>query len=154
MFNQTGVADLPLTGMRVIDLTWYTSGPFCTRVLSDYGADVIKVERAGAGDPARSMPPFQDDEPGLERSGLFMFLNTNKRSVTLDLKQPEGRNVLLDLIRGADALVENFSPRVMSSLGLDYHSLKVINPRLVVTSISNFGRDGPYRDWNGSDLVL
>ena len=154
MVNRSVAVDLPLQGMRVIDLTWYTSGPFCTRVLADYGADVIKIERVGMGDPARAMPPFQDDEPGLERSGLFMFLNTNKRSVTLNLKDREGRDILLDLIRAADALVENFSPRVLPGLGMDYQSLKAINPRLVVTSISNFGRDGPYRDWIGSDLVL
>jgi len=123
MVNRSVAVDLPLQGMRVIDLTWYTSGPFGTRVLADYGADVIKIERVGVGDPARSMPPFQDDEPGLERSGLFMFLNTNKRSVTLNLKHMEGRDILLDLIRGADALVENFSPRVLPGLGMDYQSL-------------------------------
>src|SRR5512141_2498258 len=103
------VGVMPLDGVRVIDLTWYTAGPFCTRVLADYGADVIKVEPPG-GDPARGLPPFMDDEPGLERSGLFMFLNTNKRSVVLDLKTDAGRQQLRALVRTADILVESFSP--------------------------------------------
>ncbi|MCC6236471.1 MAG: CoA transferase, partial [Dehalococcoidia bacterium] len=137
----------------VIDLTWYTSGPFCTRLLADYGADVVKVEPPG-GDPARMLAPFYKDEPGLERSGLFLFLNTNKRSVVLDLRTEEGRAGLLDLVRGADVLVENFSPGTMERLELGYDRLHAVNPRLVMTSISNFGQDGPYRDWQGMDLTL
>ena len=144
---------MPLDGVRVIDLTEYTAGPFCTRLLGDYGADVIKVEPPG-GDPARLLPPHYQDEPGLERSGLFLFLNTNKRSVVLDLKRAEGRERLLDLVRGADALIENFSPGTMERLGLGYEALRAANPRLVMTSISNFGQDGPYRDWQGLDLTL
>ena len=82
---------MPLDDVRVLDLTHHTAGPFATRILSDYGADVIKIERPGTGDPARMLPPFYKDRSGLERSGLFLFLNTNKRSVTLDLKQERGR---------------------------------------------------------------
>ncbi|MDA1062316.1 MAG: CoA transferase, partial [Chloroflexi bacterium] len=144
---------MPLDGVRVIDLTWNTAGPFCTRMLGDYGADVIKIEPPG-GDPARLQPPHYQDEPGLERSGLFLFLNTNKRSVVLDLKDAAGREQLLALVRGADALVENFSPGTMERLGLSYEALREVNPRLVMTSISNFGQDGPYRDWQGLDLTL
>jgi len=144
---------MPLDGVRVIDLTWYNAGPFCTRLLGDYGADVIKVEPPG-GDPARTLPPFFKDEPGLERSGLFLFLNTNKRSVVLDLKSQEGRDRLQGLVRDADALVENFSPGTMERLGLGYETLRGLNPKLVMTSISNFGQDGPYRDWQGTDLTL
>src|SRR5262245_34972047 len=95
---------MPLEGVRVLDLTRHTVGPFCTRLLADYGADVIKIEAPG-GDPARNLPPFAGDEPGLERSGTFLFLNTNKRSVVLDLKTEEGRSCFLDLARTADAVV-------------------------------------------------
>ena len=147
------VGVMPLDGVRVIDLTWYTAGPFCTRVLADYGADVIKVEPP-RGDPARGLPPFMDDEPGLERSGLFMFLNTNKRSVVLDLKTDAGRQQLRALVRTADILVQSFSPGTMDALGLGYESLRALNSRLVVTSLSNFGQTGPYRDLQGLDLTL
>ena len=91
---------LPLSGVRVIDLTWHAAGPFGTRRLADYGADVIKIERPGVGDPARDMPPFYQDEPGLERSGLFMYANLGKRSMTLDLKSERGRQIVLDLGKG------------------------------------------------------
>lgn len=144
---------MPLSGARIIDLTMHTAGPFCTRMLGDYGADVIKIEPP-EGDPARLLPPHYHDEPGPERSGLFLFLNTNKRSVVLDLKTAAGREQLIDLVRGADALIENFSPGTMERLGLGYETLRAVNPRLVMTSISNFGQDGPYRDWQGTDLTL
>jgi crotonobetainyl-CoA:carnitine CoA-transferase CaiB-like acyl-CoA transferase len=144
---------MPLDGVRVIDLTWYNAGPFCTRVLADYGADVIKVEPTG-GDPARLLPPHFKDKPGLERSGLFLFLNTNKRSAVLDLKSKKGHDSLLELVRDADAVVENFSPGTMERLGLGYEALRAVNPRVVLTSITNFGQDGPYRDWQGMDLTL
>ena len=145
---------LPLSGVRVLDLTWYTAGPFATRLLADYGADVVKIERPLVGDPARDIPPFYEHEQGVERSGLFLFLNTSKRSVTVDLKSPEGREAVKGLAAKADVLVENFSPRVMSSLGLDYATLSALNPKLVMTSISNFGQTGPYRDWKGTDITF
>ena len=145
---------MPLDDTRIIDLTHYTVGPFCTRLLADYGADVIKVERPRSGDPARALPPFYRDEPGLERSGLFMFLNTNKRSVVLDLQSAYGAARLLELVAGADALVENFSPGTMARLGLPYERLAAVNPALVMTSITNFGPTGPYRDWQATDLTL
>lgn len=147
------LAPMPLDGMRVLDLTWYTSGPFCTRLLADYGADVVKIEPP-QGDPARGLAPFYQDVPGPERSGLFLFLNTNKRSVVIDLATEEGRNRLRGLVRDADVLVENFSPGTMERLGLGYEQLRALNPRLVMTSITNFGQDGPYRDWQGMDLTL
>lgn len=145
---------LPLEGVRVVDLTRYTAGPFCTKVLADYGADVIKIEEPGRGDPARSLGPFPNDKPDPEKSGLFLFLNTDKRSLTLDLKSVAGKETLRRLVRDADILVENFTPRVMPSLGLGYEALSAVNPRLVMTSISNFGQTGPYRDWEGLDLTL
>ena len=144
---------LPLAGVRVIDLTQYAAGPFCTRLLGDYGADVIKIEPPG-GDPARGLGPFAGDEPGIERSGTFLFLNTNKRSVVLDLKRAAGRDQLLALVRGAEVVVESFAPGTLAALGLDYAALTAANPRIVLTSLSNFGQDGPYRDWQGTDLTV
>ncbi|MCY4455528.1 MAG: CoA transferase, partial [Chloroflexi bacterium] len=144
---------MPLDGLRVIDLTRGTVGPFCTRLLGDYGADVIKIEPP-EGDPARHTPPFYQDEPGPERSGLFLFLNTNKRSVVLDLKTDEGRETLLRLVAGADVVVENFKPGTMDRLGIGYDVLRGVNPKIVLTSISNFGQDGPYRDYEAIDLTL
>ena len=144
---------LPLEGIRILDLTQYTAGPFCTRVLGDYGADIIKIEPP-RGDPARQLPPFAGDQPGPERSGLFLFLNTNKRSVVLDLESEADRDTLLALAARADALVESFRPGTLERLGIGYKTLAAANPRIVVTSISNFGQDGPYRDWQGTDLTL
>jgi crotonobetainyl-CoA:carnitine CoA-transferase CaiB-like acyl-CoA transferase len=143
----------PLEGVRVVDLTHHITGPYCTKLLADYGADVIKVERPG-GDPARRLAPFYKDEPHVEGSGLFLALNTNKRSAVIDLKRPAGREALLSLVRNADILVESFSPRVMPSLGLDYETLRGVNPHLTMTSISNFGSSGPYRDYKLSEIGL
>jgi crotonobetainyl-CoA:carnitine CoA-transferase CaiB-like acyl-CoA transferase len=122
--------------------------------LADYGADVIKVERPEAGDPARRMGPFLEDEPDMEKSGLFLHLNTNKRGITLNLRTEAGKKVFKQLVQQVDILAENFSPRVMPSLGLDYPALEKISPKLVMTSISNFGQTGPYRDFKLSELVL
>lgn len=143
-----------LSDVRVLDLTWHIAGPYCTKLLADCGAEVIKVERPGTGDPARSMGPFLKDQPGIERSGLFLHLNTNKKSVTLDLSKTAARTILHRLADQADILVESFSPRVMPSLGFDYATLSQTNSRIVVTSISNFGQTGPYRDYRLSELVL
>jgi crotonobetainyl-CoA:carnitine CoA-transferase CaiB-like acyl-CoA transferase len=141
-----------LTNLRVLDLGQDVSGPFCARLLADQGADVIKIEPR-EGDPARRAGPFAGDEPHLEKSIRFLYLNTNKRSVTLDISMPASRSLLHSLLRWADVLVENFEPRRRSSLGLDDQSLMEINPRLVVTSISSFGSSGPYSDWKATDLV-
>jgi crotonobetainyl-CoA:carnitine CoA-transferase CaiB-like acyl-CoA transferase len=144
----------PLAGVRVIDLTHHIAGPNATKLLADYGADVIKIERPDGGDPARRMAPFLRDEPHIEKSGLFLHLNTNKRSVTLDLKTNGGRALLLDLVRDADILVESFAPRVMPSLGLSYETVREVNTRIVMTSLSNFGQSGPYRDYKMTELTL
>ncbi|MBI2887581.1 MAG: CoA transferase [Chloroflexi bacterium] len=142
-----------LEGVSVIDLTHHIAGPYCTKLLADYGAEVIKVERPDGGDPARRMGPFFHNDPHPEKSGLFLHLNTNKRSITLNLKTALGKGILKDLAREADILVENFHPRVMPRLGLDYPALEQINPRLVMTSISNFGHTGPYRDYKMSEIT-
>jgi crotonobetainyl-CoA:carnitine CoA-transferase CaiB-like acyl-CoA transferase len=146
--------ELPLSGVKVLDLTWHSAGPYCTRLLADYGADVIKIERPKFGDPSRDIPTFFSQEHAKETSSLFMFLNTQKRSLTLNLKDSKGVSILESLVRESDILVENFSPGVMESLGLGYEKLSKINPSLVFTSITNFGQTGPYKDWLGSDLVL
>jgi len=142
-----------LTGVRVIDLTHYIAGPYCTRLLAGFGADVIKIEKPGEGDPARRIGPFLNDEPGPERSGLFLYLNSNKKGVTLNLKSTAGAKIFKELVKDADIVVENFRPGVMARLGLDYQTLRKINPRLVMTSISNFGQTGPYRDYKSAHLI-
>ena len=146
--------DTALQDLKVIDLTQYVAGPYCTKLLADYGGDVIKVERPDGGDPARRMGPFPGHQPHPEKSGIFLYLNTNKRGVTLDLKSVGGRAALLDMVRDADVLVESFSPRVMPSLGLDYRTLARVNPNLIMTSVSNFGQTGRYRDYLATELVL
>jgi CoA:oxalate CoA-transferase len=142
-----------LSHLRVVDLTHHIAGPYCTKLLADFGADVIKIERPGAGDPARASGPFAGGTPDPEKSGRFLYLNTNKRGMTLNLKAATGREILERLVRDADVLVENFRPGVLPGLGLDYETLAAINPRLVVTSISNFGQTGPYRDYRATEIV-
>jgi len=142
-----------LSDVRVLDLTWYIAGPYCTKLLADYGADVIKIEKPGEGDPARQMGPFLQDDPHLEKSGLFLYLNTNKRGITLNLKSRTGKKFFMELVEDADILVESFSPGTMERLGLSFEELEKINPKLVMTSISNFGQTGPYRDFKSSDLI-
>lgn len=146
--------DLPLSGLKVIDLTHYIAGPYCTRLLCGLGAEVIKVEKADGGDPARRLGPFPGDEPHGERSGLFTFLNSGKKSITLNLKTKVGVEIFKKLVQLADVVVENFEPRVMPRLGLDYESLTKVNPRLVMVSISNFGQSGPYRDYRATEMVV
>lgn len=142
-----------LSDVRVLDLTWYIAGPYCTKLLADRGAEVIKVERPGQGDPARHIGPFLHDEPHPERCALFLYLNNNKKSLTLNLKSQAGVEIIRELVKQADVLVESFSPGVMERLGLDYAAMEKINPKLVMTSISNFGETGPYRDYQSTHLV-
>jgi len=148
------MAEQALSDVKVLDLTLYIAGPYCTKLLADYGADVIKVERPGGGDPARHLGPFLGDDPHPEKSGLFLHLNTNKRGITLNLKSDTGVKIFKELVKGVDILVEGFRPGVMERLGLGYEELEKINPRLVMTSISNFGQTGPYRDYKASDIIL
>jgi crotonobetainyl-CoA:carnitine CoA-transferase CaiB-like acyl-CoA transferase len=136
-----------LDGLRVLDLTRLLPGPFCTMLLGDLGADVIKVEEPGVGDPARNSRPLQGDT-----GSLFVLVNRNKRSLALDLKSAEGRDVLLKLVERSDILVEGFRPGVMDRLGLGYAVLSARNPRLIYATLSGFGQSGPYRDRAGHDL--
>jgi CoA:oxalate CoA-transferase len=146
--------DQALSGITVLDLSEDVSGAYCTKLLGAFGADVIKVERPDGGDPARNVGPFLKDDPDPECSALFLYLNTNKKSITLDFKTSTGIRILKDLITGIDILVEGFQPGAMAELGLDYASLKEINPGLVMASIADFGQSGPYRYYKGGRLVL
>jgi CoA:oxalate CoA-transferase len=145
--------DQALSDVKVLDLTWHIAGPYCTKLLADYGADVVKVEKPGEGDPARRMGPFHQDDPHPDKSGLFLHLNTNKRGITLNLKTSTGRKILKELVRDVDILIESFRPHAMPALGLDYETLEEINPKLVMVSISSFGQTGPYRDFKASEIV-
>lgn len=135
-----------LQGIKVLDLGRVLAGPFCSAMLADLGADVIKVEEPKKGDDTRHFNPFEEGE-----STYFMQLNRNKRGITLDLKK--GKHVLLKLIQETDVLVENFRPGTMEKLGLGYEELKKINPGLVYLALSGFGQYGPYRDRPGYDLI-
>ncbi len=140
---------LPLKGLRVIDLTKDFAGPFCTMILSDLGAEVIKVEKPGSGDETRAWgPPFVK---GL--SYYFLSLNRGKRSITLDLKIPAAQKVIRRLVQDSDILVESFHPGTLAEYNLDYRRLRRVNKALVYCSISGFGQTGPYRDRPGYDLV-
>lgn len=138
---------MPLSGIRVLDLTRLLPGAFCTMLLADLGADVVKVEEPGTGDYMRWTPPLIDG-----RSALFNALNRNKRSLTLNLKSDAGRELLLRLAAGTDVLVEGNRPGVMSRLGLGWEVLHTVNPRLVMCSITGYGQDGPFAQRAGHDL--
>ncbi len=138
-----------LTGIRILDLTRILAGPFCTMVLADLGAEVIKVEPTGTGDDSRSFGPFIKGE-----STYFMSLNRNKKSLTLNLRHPEGKSILKQLVRHVDVLVENYRPGAMRRLKLDYPVLAEENPRLIYAAISGFGQDGPYREKPAYDFIV
>ncbi len=138
-----------LSGIRILDLSRVMSGPYCTSMLSDLGAEVIKIEMPEYGDEARSFGPYIDGE-----STYFILLNRNKKSVTVNLKTAEGRAIITSLIPKCDVLVENFRPGVMTRLGLDEVSVRALNPGIIYTSISGFGQQSPLQDWPAFDLVI
>ena len=142
-----------LSGLVVLDLSEGVAGPFCTRLLSDYGAQVLKVERPGVGDCSRAVGPFPGDQPHPERSGLFLLLNAGKEGITLDVEGERGAEILRELSASADIVVEDLPPGVVARLGLDYQALAAVDPSLIWASISYFGQSGPYREWQGSALV-
>jgi formyl-CoA transferase len=139
---------------KVVELCDFVAGPYCGKLLADFGADVIKIEKPGRGDEARHVGPFKGDIPNAEASGTFLYLNTNKRSITLDIESEEGRVALRALLREADVLIEDKRPGELARLGLGYEELHALNPNLVVTSITPFGQTGPYRDYSASHLNL
>ncbi len=143
-----------LEGLKVLDLTHYVAGPYATRLMAAQGAEIIKMERPGTGDPSRRIGPFSGDVPNAEKSALFLYLNTGKKSITLNLKNGASKPIVRRLLEWADVLVENFRPGVMSRLGLDYESVSDVDSGLVMTSISNFGQTGPYRDYGAREINL
>ncbi len=133
-----------------MDLTHVLAGPYCTQILGDLGAEVIKIERPGVGDPTRKMPPHFMRE----QSAYFLALNRNKKSLTLDLKAPEGREIFYELTLKADVVMNNFTPGTMEKLGLGYETLKKINPRIIWASVTGYGQTGPYRERPSYDIIV
>ena len=138
----------PLTGIKVVDLSHVLSGPYCTMVLGDMGAEIIKVEQYPSGDTIRTMPPLRNGE-----SYGFSMVNRNKKSLRLNLPTKKGREVLYKLVESADIFIENFRPGVAKKLGIDYETLKEINPELIYCSISGYGQTGPYSHKGGFDIM-
>ena len=139
----------PLTGVRVIDVTQIMAGPFCTMLLGDMGADVIKIEKPDGGDDVRrSGPPFVAGE-----SATFLNIGRNKRSVVIDMKRPEGTEIVRNMARDADILVQNLRPGRLEGFGLGYEDVRAVNPAIVYATITGFGRTGPYKDKPGFDLM-
>jgi formyl-CoA transferase len=140
----------PLSGVRVLDLTRVVAGPYCSMFLGDLGAEVVKVEQPGAGDDTRGWgPPFAGGE-----SAYYLCINRNKQSLTLDLKSQRAVELLRDLVKAADVIIENFRPGTMERLGLGEKELRELNPRLIYASLTGFGADGPMSDWPGYDLIV
>ena len=141
---------LPLDDIRIIDLTRVLAGPYCTMMLADLGAEVIKVEQPGRGDESRQWgPPFAGGE-----SAYFLSINRNKQDITLNLQHPRARDILRELIRHADVVIENFKLGAMEEWGLGYDALKQSNPRLVYCNISGYGNTGPKAGLPGYDFIL
>lgn len=138
-----------LLSLKVLDLSRVLAGPFCSMILADMGADVIKLEIPGRGDDSRTFPPFKGDE-----SLYFANLNRGKRGITLNLKHAEGKRVFIELVKWSDVLLENFRPGTMEDLGLGYEVLKEVNPRLIYASISGFGRTGHIESVRATILLV
>ena len=143
---------LPLEGVRVLDLSRLLPGGFCSLLLADFGADVLKVEDTGMGDYIRWSPPFYDGAHESAKSALFLSLNRNKRSIRLDLKSDGGREALLALVKEYDVVLESFRPGVLDRLGVGYERMREQNPGIVFCAISGYGQDGPKRDASGHDM--
>jgi crotonobetainyl-CoA:carnitine CoA-transferase CaiB-like acyl-CoA transferase len=145
--------DCVLHDICVLDLSQEVAGPYCTKLLAGLGAEVLKVEPPGSGDSARRAGPFPHHVPHAEQSATFLYLNTGKKSITLDITQPTGRALLQRLVPTCDILVESFTPGFLEQLGLGYAALERLNPRLIYTSITPCGQTGPYRPYQGADIV-
>jgi alpha-methylacyl-CoA racemase len=143
---------LPLEGIRVLDLSRLLPGGFCSLLLADFGADVLKVEDTGMGDYIRWSPPYYDGTHDSAKSALFLSLNRNKRSIRIDLKSEQGREVLLRLVREYDVVLESFRPGVLDRLGVGYERMREENPGIVYCAISGYGQTGPKRDASGHDM--
>jgi len=141
---------MPLSGIRILDLTLIMAGPYSTLILGDLGAEVIKIEKPGVGEAARGMPPYFIEE----ESAYFIAMNRNKKSMTVDLKSEKGREIFYALTKKADVVVDNFRPGTVKKLGIDFDTLKNINPRIICCSISGYGQTGPFKDRPAFDLVI
>jgi formyl-CoA transferase len=140
----------PLEGIKVIDLSRFIAGPFCTMKLGDMGAEVIKIETPGSGDDSRALgPPFEGGE-----ASYYLAFNRSKKSLTLNLRSPQGVEILKQLLAGADVLVENFRVGVMAKMGLDYKAVRELNPRLIYCSVSGYGQDSPWKDKPSFDVMV
>ena len=148
----TGSGSLALEGVRVLDLSRLLPGGFCSLLLADHGADVLKVEDMGRGDYVRWAPPFVAGAAPSARSAIFLALNRNKRSIRIDLKQDSGRELLLALVKEHDIVLESFRPGVLDRLGVGYDAMRAVNPKLVYCAITGYGQDGPLRDRAGHDM--
>ncbi len=148
----------PLEGIRILAMEQFIAGPSCSMILADMGAEVIKIERPKVGDPRRHFPPFAENEAGEKIGGGFMCFNRSKKSLTLNTKTAEGLQILKELIKKSDVLLENFRPGTLARMGLPYDVLQALNPRLIYATLSGFGRmeeyAGPYSSWSAFDTVL
>jgi crotonobetainyl-CoA:carnitine CoA-transferase CaiB-like acyl-CoA transferase len=147
------MADRALADLKVLEFANLVTGPYCCKLMADLGAEVIKIEQPGFGDVSRRREPFALNKPGVERSGLFAYLNTNKLSVTLNPESAKGKAIFKELVKNADILVENQPPQLMEDLGFNYKALDDINPQLIMTSITPFGQTGPHRDYKAHELT-
>ena len=143
-----------LRGIRIADFTWAGAGPFCTKVFSDFGAEVIKVESSSRVDPVRSGGPYKDGVPGINRSGYFASRNSGKKSISLDLKSEEGKKLALQLIQESDVVTNNFGPGVMQRLGLGYDDVKKIKPDIIHLSMPMYGQEGPLASLLGVGMTI
>src|SRR5262249_13290862 len=143
------MSDGPFSGLLVLDLTRVLAGPFCTMMLAELGARVIKIENPDGGDDARQFDPFIEG-----KSAYFLSLNRGKESIALDLKEPAERTLILEMVRRADVLVENYRPGTLDRLGLGYEQLRQVNPRLIYAAVSGFGHSGPWSPRPAYDLIV
>ena len=148
------MGEMAFSSLRILDCTQGVAGPYCAKWLADFGAEVIKVEKPEEGDVTRRWGPFPGDNPNSEKSGAFFFLNTNKKSITLNLLSERGMEIFKELLKGSAALIENFGPETASRIGLTYARLKEWNPNLIMTSISPYGHTGPYKDYKATNFTV
>ena len=146
--TDTQTQDKLLDGIKVLDFTPFLAGPTCTRILADLGAEVIKVEAAPIGDLGRTTFVIQEGQ-----SAMFQYTGAGKKSLCMDMKKPQSINIAKELVAKVDIVVENFAPGVMKKMGLDYESLKAINPKLIMASISGFGQTGPWANRTSYDII-
>ena len=145
---------MALDGAKILEYCSMVSGPYCTKLMADLGAEVIKIESPGEGDEARKRGPFPGDGPHPEKSGLFLYLNTNKYGITLDPTTIEGKRIFTDLAKNADILVVDKTSIEMEQMGLGFDDLRGLNPGLIIAALTPFGDSGPYRDYKGREINL